>query len=251
MTIGLSIDNVDDSNFSCCPGSIQISYSDTYFLIFFMFFSSTFHRHFIDISSTFHRFQGLKLGQATQRCAESQAAIEELKPESLVFNQLPQSKNPTRKFEMEKPQGKCTRKLKMKPFKILSSLFNCMQILLWCRFHPHFSPRPISDVAGRDSNLSKDCCDCTSHATWDQCVCVCVRMYILYRSNIPCIYIYIYHIVYIICEQNNPCSGYVDKTFVSVCCVTVFQRFKAWQRNAPFCCLFGGLEPTWRWRAIP
>jgi hypothetical protein len=86
-----------------------------------MFFSSTFHRHFIDISSTFHRFQGLKLGQATQRCAESQAAIEELKPESLVFNQLPQSKNPTRKFEMEKPQGKCTRKLKMKPFKIFQA----------------------------------------------------------------------------------------------------------------------------------
>lgn len=106
----LSIDNVDDSNFSCCPGSIQISYSDTYFLICFMFFSST-----------FHRFQGLKLGQATQRCAESQAAIEELKPESLVFNQLPQSKNPTRKFEMEKPQGKCTRKLKMKPFKIFQA----------------------------------------------------------------------------------------------------------------------------------
>ena len=116
----------------------------------------------------------LKLGQATQRCAESHAAMEELKPESLVFNQLPRPK----RRKIGEKLGKIWRNRQRKMQRVIRKFGNWktwglsrfsgsfkplqLQILLCCRFHHHFSPRPFSDLAGRDSNLSKDCCDCTS-----------------------------------------------------------------------------------------
>ena len=82
----------------------------------------------------------------------------------------------------------------------------------------HFLRQNTRDKAMFFQSTSKTCFSQLGDHTWYICVCVLYNIYIIYN---------IYNIIYI-CEQLNPCSGYIkaSRLIAKYLCVSVCPAFQ-------------------------